>query len=513
MQNDPIIKRVHAHKVCVLLLVMCLVLLPLGCGNQPAAEVTAATTPEPTPVVLDLSDSGLTDITSLLDRTDLSELDLRGNEISIRDFVSLSAALPACEILWSVPVGDERFDSDSTTITLASVPNNLSDVIEYFPELKDATIEEATDYAVLTDVCAAYPQVQFHWTVALGDTTYAQDAQAIDLNGQSVDFAALQTALPGLPSLTQITFDESGVFSTQEQIELVQAFPDVSFVWDVQLLDELSVRSDVTEIDLRDYDVDDVEAFSDTLALLPNLASIDMCGCGPSNDEMAALRERYPDTKFIWYIRVSGWLIRTDIKGFSTGNRYRFPNGGGWFVVDSMPYSRIYVKDFANLKYCTDLVALDFGHCKEITDISFIANLPKLKYLVFSMCKVEDISVLADQTELVFLEIKNNRITDITPLKNCTKLRFLNCGINDLDEIDTFLALPSLERLWINCTLLTDEQLEELRAAMPDTTITAHPTHVEYGESLWRKGNEGYLEMQAIFGMRAQNQGTVDSDD
>jgi internalin A len=178
-----------------------------------------------------------------------------------------------------------------------------------------------------------------------------------------------------------------------------------------------------------------------------------------------------------------------------------------------MPYSSIFVEDFENLKYCTDLVALDFGHCMKISDISFIANLPKLKYLIFSMCSVDDISVLADQTELEFLEIKNNRITDITPLRNCTKLRFLNCGINDIDEIDTFLALPNLERLWINCTLLTDDQLAELRAAMPNTTITAHPTHVEYGESLWRKGNEGYLAIQKIFGMRAQNQGTVDSDD
>lgn len=510
MQIDQAAKRVLRRRIYVLLSALCLLLLPVGCGVEPAAE--AVETPEPTPAVLDLSNSGLTDITSLLERTDLAELNLCGNEISTRDFDSLSAALPDCEILWSVPVGGERFDSDSTSITLASVPDDLEATLEYFPVLEDLTIEEATDYAALTAASAAYPQVQFHWNVALGDASYAQDTKTIDLSGQAIGASALQAALPGLPELLQVTFDDASAFTTQEQIALVQAFPDVSFLWDVQLLDDLRVRSDTTEIDLRDYDVDDVEAFSDTLQLLPNLASIDMCGCGPSNDEMAALRERYPNTKFIWYVRVSGWLIRTDIKGFSTGNRYRFPDGGGWFVVDSMPYSRIYVKDLENLKYCTDLVALDFGHCKEITDISFIANLPKLKYLIFSMCKVDDISVLADQTELEFLEIKNNRITDITPLRNCTKLRFLNCGINDIDEIDTFLALPNLERLWINCTLLTDAQLDELRAAMPNTTITADPTHVEYGESLWRKGNEGYLEMQKIFGMRAQNQGTVDSD-
>jgi Leucine-rich repeat (LRR) protein len=511
MQNDQIIKRTHAHKICVLLLAMCLVLLPLGCGSEPVAAAVA--TPEPTPAVLDLSNSGITDITSLLERTDLSALDLRGNEIPIRDFNALSVALPDCEILWSVPVGNERFDSDSTSLALTDVPDDLVDILEYFPVLEEVSAEGAANYSALAAAGAAYPTVQFHWSVSLGDESYAQDTQTIDLSGQTVDAAALQAALPGLPELTQITFDETGAFTTQEQIDLVQAFPNISFVWDVQLLDELSVRSDVTEIDLRDYDVDDVETFSDTLVLLPGLVSIDMCGCGPSNDEMAALKERYPDTKFIWYIRVSGWLIRTDIKGFSTGNRYRFPDGGGWFVVDSMPYSRIFVEDFENLKYCTDLVALDFGHCMKISDISFIANLPKLKYLIFSMCSVDDISVLADQTELEFLEIKNNQITDITPLRNCTKLRFLNCGINDLDEIDTFLALPNLERLWINCTLLTDEQLEELRAAMPNTTITAHPTHVEYGESLWRKGNEGYLAIQKIFGMRAQNQGTVDSDD
>ncbi len=53
----------------------------------------------------------------------------------------------------------------------------------------------------------------------------------------------------------------------------------------------------------------------------------------------------------------------------------------------------------------------------------------------------------------------------------------------------------------------TMAQVEQLRAEMPNTQIKASLKDPEYAESLWRKGNEGYLEMQALFGLRAQNQG------
>jgi len=490
----------------MLALLVCL----CGCGLSADAEEPGATQ-EPT--TLDLRNSDISDVSNLLGRTELTFLDLRGNPVSIESFKALSAALPECEILWSVPVGGARFDSDTESITLLGLPELAADALAYFTNLKSVRIENAAsdDYAALSEFCGQYPQIHFSWDVVLGDATYPQNTVTLDLSGIEVTATELETALAGLPDLRRVITDENGVFAIADQFAVAEEYPQLSFVWNVQLLDDLVVRSDVTELDLRDYAVEDAEAFSDKLVLLPALTRLDMCGCGPTDEEMAAMRERYPDIKFVWLTRVSKWIIRTDIKGFSTGNKRRFPDGAGEYVGDDYEYGDIHAEDFENLKYCTDLIALDVGHCHNIGNIDFIAGLPKLKYLVISLCNLTDISVLAEQTDLEFLEMTYNYLTDITPIRSCTKLRFLNLSSNAVSETDTFLMLSNLERLWLNDNGFSDEQIVALEAAMPDTLIKASPS-AEYANSLWRKGNEGYLIMQKLFGLRAQHQGSVDTE-
>ena len=49
--------------------------------------------------------------------------------------------------------------------------------------------------------------------------------------------------------------------------------------------------------------------------------------------------------------------------------------------------------------------------------------------------------------------------------------------------------------------------IDTLYSKLPNLTIKASQTNPEYAMSLWRKDNPGYLEMQALYGLRAQNQG------
>ncbi|HWQ06645.1 MAG TPA: leucine-rich repeat domain-containing protein [Feifaniaceae bacterium] len=492
---------------------LCLALaLPLcACGGKLGALLSA--TPEP--AALDLSNTNLTDVTSLLEKTNLASLDLRGNPISIESYETLATALPDCDILWSVPIGDERVDSDTAELALESLPEDVNALLAYFPNLKTVSIavSDESNYSALMSLAAAYPAVEFTWNVAFEGETYSSSLTSLDLSGKTVTAAELTAALAGLPALKSVAFDETAVFSTEEQLALVEAYPAVSFVWTVQLLDDLSVRSDVAELDLRDYTVPDAAAFSDKLQLLNALTRLDMCGCGPTDDEMAAMRARYPAIKFIWLTQVSKWMIRTDIQGFSTGNKRKFPDDMGYYIGKDFEYGNIHAEDFENLKYCTDLIALDVGHCDNIGNIDFIANLPKLKYLIISLCNLTDISALENQTDLEFLEMTYNYLTDISPIRNCKKLRFLNLSANSVTSIDVYMELPNLERLWINGNHLTEEQVATLQAALPDTLIKAHPTSNEYALSLWRKGNEGYLTIQKMFGLRAQHQGSVTTGD
>ena len=504
---QQMIKRIRKHGLFVLCLgVFCCL------GACTPTDVTGEdASVDNVPTTLDLRGKGLTDVTDLLQKTQLTEIDLRDNEITTADFVALSAALPDCEILWSVPLGETRFDSDSTALLLDVATDNLVDMLAYFPQLQSVQLAAAPDAATAKDLAERYPEVHFLWDVTIDGVTYAPDTETLDFSGKTVDLSALLGELAGLSNLKSIVFGEE-TFALADQIALAKAYPQISFVWNVQLLEDLSVRSDVTELDLRKYQVPDAAAFSDALVLFPKLTLLDMCGSGPSDEEMAAMRARYPSTKFVWYTHVYNWVIRTDIKGFSTGQRRKFPNGAGWYDSDTFTYRKIRSKDFENLKYCTDLIALDVGHCTKIGDIDFIATLPKLKILDISLCDLTDISVLADQTKLEFLEMNYNYLTDISPLASCKKLKYVNLNNNNLTSYDALLELPDLERLWISCSGLSDDQLaemiEKLTALRPNLTIKASQSNREYAMSYWRKDNPGYLEMQALFGLRAQNQGS-----
>jgi Leucine-rich repeat (LRR) protein len=176
------------------------------------------------------------------------------------------------------------------------------------------------------------------------------------------------------------------------------------------------------------------------------LTYLDMCGTGPTDEEMAAMRARYPQIKFVWFTTISKWTIRTDIQGFSTGNRYTFPNGAGKYTGDikEFSYKRIREEDFENLKYCTDIIALDIGHCTRIKHLDFLEYVPQLRYLDIALCDFTDITPIGTLKNLEYLQMMYNIVSDITPLRNCQELRFLNLSDNRVSEIETVLSLQSL---------------------------------------------------------------------
>lgn len=461
--------------------------------------------PTPAPTTLDLSNSGLSDVSSLFGQTQLKELDLRGDPITTEDFNALQAALPACDIAWSVPVGDARVDSTSEHLSFAAPSDEQISLLGFFPRLKEVRFDRVTDRTVTDLLAKQYPNVRFVWDVTINGETYPSDTTALDFSDQPVALNDLASALSLMPDLKTVTFGDE-TFLEADQLALMEALPDVIFVWNVQLLENLTVRSDAAELDLREYEVKDAAAFSDALRLLPKLTYLDMCGCGPSDEEMAGMRAAYPGIKFVWYIRVDGWMLRTDIVGFSTGNRRRFPNGAGSYVADKFSYSTITEEDLENLQYCDDLIALDIGHCGHVKSLDFLAKLPKLQYLDIALCDFTDISALESQPDLIYLQMMYNLVEDISPLACCKNLRFLNIGDNKIRDCSPLYTLTKLERLWMNTVGVSEAEIEAVQKALPNTMIKASQTNPEYAMSLWCKGNEGYVTVQQLYGLRAKFQ-------
>ena len=452
---------------------------------------------------LDMRGSSIDDFQPIRALTGLRELDLRENyAFTEAEHDALAAALPGCDIRWSVPVANAHFDSDQTDVDLTGFPLSVGELKTLF---------------------ARYPEKRFSYLVPLLDQRYATDVQALDLQGQSVDAQTLGEALSLLPQVREI--DLRGVPASAQAIaSMWNAWPDIRFHFtcdvpngqmttedtivtvngeyedllaylaytdflpNLERIDASAVTLTVdqageiqadsradkllysvsvfgkrlssanTELNLDGVSIPSVEDVEYFLARLPNLKKVSMCDCGLSQADMGRLFDAHPDIKFVWWIEFGHYKLRTDATAFTTD------------LFDNNTYGYTSAT-FEPLRYCTDLMMLDLGH-NEITTLDSFRGLTKLRVLILADNKITDISALEGFMDLEYVELFLNDITDLTPLVNKTKLVDLNIFYNPLYGAYRALeSMPWLERLWIGGCRLSSADLEELKRALPKTRI------------------------------------------
>ncbi|MBQ1576007.1 MAG: hypothetical protein IIZ83_03515 [Oscillospiraceae bacterium] len=67
--------------------------------------------------------------------------DVRTRAISCEDYDEAIARRPDAVIRWSVPIGDERFDSFSEELVLSALPEDEIERLAYFPALRHVDAE------------------------------------------------------------------------------------------------------------------------------------------------------------------------------------------------------------------------------------------------------------------------------------------------------------------------------------------------------------------------------------
>ena len=228
-----------------------------------------------------------------------------------------------------------------------------------------------------------------------------------------------------------------------------------------------TVPVDVEDIDLAWVKVEreDYPAFYEFLHQLPNLKHVDMFSTQITAPYIEELTTQFPQVTFGWTIQIGTHLVRTDAVVFSTLH----------YDHDK----RHTEEDFALLRYCPDLMALDIGH-NELHDLSFLYDLPKLRVLILSDDRIDcDLTPIGSLKDLLFLEMYSNKITDITPLSSLTNLHHLNINFNLIEDLTPLKSLTNLENLWVGAFVnntkprvpLDQETIDDLTAALPNTRI------------------------------------------
>ena len=488
-------------------------------------------------------------------------IDLRGSEVAPEEIDAALARRPNTSIRWDVPLGGERFDSFSETIRLSSLGKEELDRLFDFPFLKTVDARGCRDYEALAAAQQLRGDVEFLYAVDSADGPI--DGNSTVLSVRKLGRGELEKLLPLLPKLETIDLRhaemdgaEADAFmaahpeldcpysvriwgqelpgdrdslrfaggSGGELDELMAALPRFrslkrldlrdSEVTPSQLAELLALRSDVEmeyvirlygriftaeseEIDLSGVAIDDTRELEAAIGLMPNLKRILLCDCGLPNEELAALNERCAPVRVIWTVYFSVYSLRTDATYFCASDVPRLN-----YLAPELTDAQI-----EPIRYCTDLVALDLGHM-HFTDLSFLYNMPHLKYLILVEGWFHDITPIGSLEELEYLELFKNRFSDISPLVNCKKLKHLNLCYTFGYDPEPLREMKSLERLWFVGTHLKEPLRSQLRDELPNC-YCYFPYDDPQGSTGggWRE-NEAYYEMRDVFGMYYQPGGT-----
>lgn len=485
--------------------------------------------------------------------------DARAADISCEEYEAAAARRPGKQIRWSVPIGEERFDSFSETLELAALPEEEIGRLSYFPYLETVDVQQCSDYAAIALAAREFEDLCFLWTVP-------SSAGEIDGNTETLTAAGLSTEelerlIPLLPRLETVDL-RSSALSAEQTDAFAAAHDELKTVYTIPLWG-MEVPGDSTELrlgadargdpeefaaalkrlkglkklDLRDCDItptqlarilplcervetdyvirlcgrifttdceemdlsgcriDDIGEVETAATLMPRLKKVLMCDCGIPDAEMDALDQRHEDIRFVWTVYFSIYALRTDATFFCAAD------------VPYLNYDAPILNDYElyPVRYCRDMIALDLGHMW-IEDLNFLYNMPHLQYLILVGGRFHDITPIGSLQDLKYLEIFQTFPWDISPLLNCKKLEQLNMCYCSGFDLTPLTEMKQLKRLWY--VGLGPDRGAILIESLPDTLVYC-PYFDPDGSTGggWRE-DEAYYEMRDVFAMYYQPGGT-----
>lgn len=475
-------KRALFFIICILILPVCL-LSQTACGGPveaepsepepPVTEVltdtltpapTVAPTATPEPVVF-LHVAEPSDAETLASRIagagTIETVEIDRGMLSNADIAALLAAFPNVEFRYEARLGDAFVSSDVTELSASEAP--VSAIADALPCLRSLTAVHLGACAPETIRTAKelLPGIDLTYSVLIYGKEIDRDAASIDLSDVgSLSPDELSAAIPVLPNLSAVAL------GTRDDFEAVKAFcaanPSLGYTYDCRF-DFLgqTVSTGAETLDFSGTAVKDLNAFRETIQKLPALRRIEMIGCGLDDETMGKLAEEFPTIKFVWEIDLGYWgKVRTDATAYSTRSR----------KTDIQMKRRLTNETVQPLRYCTDLVALDLGH-QNISDLSFLRPLKKLKVVILADNRISDIGVLGELPELEYIEMFMNRITDVSPLANLANLHDLNICSNKVSDFTPLCSIKTLERLWYARNEYSKRDHQMLKEALPDCVL------------------------------------------
>lgn len=394
-----------------------------------------------------------------------------------------------------VDIGGTELDVATTIrLDLTNTQFVMEDLLAAAPWLTHVVeIELGTTELSTADVLAlfdAFPGADFHYSVNLFGRILTPDVQELDLSRmRRIQAPELIEKLPLLTGLKKINFVNSvdvcvfGLNDIDTLDQIRAAAPNVELRLSFDLFGR-TVLSTETYIRYFCRYIGD-EGLPTLRAVLPYLTSCNyllLDGCGISDDNLAQLREDFPERNVVWRV----WTLKNPIyskESMRTGS----------FLTDTKLIHTMYISDETcmRLKYCNQVKYLDVGHAESLSDFSFLSYMPNLEAAIIGLTKCADITPLLDCPELEYLELFTCDVTDLSVLSACTKLKHLNISNLNVDDMTCLYELD-LERLRAVRTNIPQEQFDEYARLHPNCKMLMqgeNPT-----SNGWRYDDDGTID-------------------
>lgn len=368
---------------------------------------------------LDLSNNKISDISPLRKLSSIRTLHLDGNEI--KDF----SPLYGLDSLSMLTIGD----MDIKQSQLKKLKEELPDCIIYSDDAKEDVIE-----------------------IKLGGKTFDNNVTELDLSGCDVHDISLLSVCTKLKKLDLSDNSISDISALVDIPELAELDLSNNRISDISPL--MSV-SKLTYLNLAGNRIKSVAALQDLTSLTElNLSSNELGG-------IAAVG-RLTNLKTLW-------LDNTGLKDASLEELYGLKNLKKLSIKDNPELSEAAVTTLQKkLSGCT------ISHSELKREIvlggkSFACDAETVEANGLGL---SDISKVSGFSNVKHLDLSNNSISRLSPLSQLKTLETLDLSNNRISDVSALTSLKNLKQLWLGGNSISAEQLQSLKAALPNCYIS-----------------------------------------
>lgn len=368
---------------------------------------------------LDLSNNKISDISPLKKLSSIRTLHLDGNEI--KDF----SPLYGLDSLSMLTIGD----MDIKQSQLKKLKEELPDCIIYSDDAKEDVIE-----------------------IKLGGKTFDNNVTELDLSGCDVHDISLLSVCTKLKKLDLSDNSISDISALVDIPDLAELDLSNNRISDISPL--MSV-SKLTYLNLAGNRIKSVAALQDLTSLTElNLSSNELGG-------IAAVG-RLTNLKTLW-------MDDTGLKDASLEELYGLKNLKKLSIKDNSELSEAAVTTLQKkLSGCT------ISHSELKREIvlggkSFACDAETVEANGLGL---SDISKVSGFSNVKHLDLSNNSISRLSPLSQLKTLETLDLSNNRISDVSALTSLKNLKQLWLGGNSISAEQLQSLKAALPNCYIS-----------------------------------------